>query len=680
MGGSKLALNPVDEIASKASASERAEECLRHLEKLAKGYRETMLVPAFRVSRTWPLERRLDFQATFTNRAAAKLEQETEELLKAVLSKLGSSEGAAFLKALYSMSVNRFAQGAVAAFQKASGYSGGAASTQKFSSSFKAGEFDKPPGVRGTGTRAWNEAVEAYGKRMEAARVGLAAAEKYAATASGKGSKVLVGAAVLGAAALGGLVAYTQFFQENKAPETGPAQAPAQNQAQEKTQGVSPAQQSADYMLFPEAQQTLYVREPAQPTPEEKKTAGIVLRLNLALSKLDYDERTLFVESLLSVSNGSQPLVVLSEKELAFVSKAEEPLEELGLAVYKHKNGSYVILRESTLDALVALTFAKPNPGVGDDFPSAVLDVAITGKPLVVGVGAQQDFLVPLAYVVEKLGLSTQWLKPKPGEDGFVVIGRKGAEVEQPVSQTTQEESTQLAKKSFECKLAGERVSVSVYTRTGESGKETGVAMVHVHDNEKEARETALEILKRKGGVFITLEHKGTRTIAGIDPNRIFDDEAIRKLYPGVSASTFSEIANLRRTIITAIDSYAPELVIAFHNTTHADTAGAYRNDVLFNKKEQTEEYVFTNDPRYAQKLLEEGYKIVLQDSAASQDHLGHLSLYYQNALIPYVNVEVVPGSKKQSGMALKVYEMKEEMKGQYDPFMLRDSSREPRA
>ncbi|HZI01556.1 MAG TPA: hypothetical protein VEX63_10435 [Flavisolibacter sp.] len=196
--------------------------------------------------------------------------------------------------------------------------------------------------------------------------------------------------------------------------------------------------------------------------------------------------------------------------------------------------------------------------------------------------------------------------------------------------------------------------------------------IVHLHADEKTAKNAALHVLEREGGILVSIENNNQRNIQFyknsrnymVDPNRIFHKEGIMHsltLLSQFDSSVLPDVTAFAQTITSVLSSAAP--VIAMHNNTDGRyNIMEYTNgtlideaaDVFINMQNDADDFIITTDPAIFHHFKQNGINAVLQrNPPVKQD--GSLSVYYGLQNRSYTNIEVEHGKLKTQVKMLKL-------------------------
>ncbi len=203
--------------------------------------------------------------------------------------------------------------------------------------------------------------------------------------------------------------------------------------------------------------------------------------------------------------------------------------------------------------------------------------------------------------------------------------------------------------------------SVAVVTHRAERA---GPTYINVHDDENTSVQAGLDVIRRRGGRVIELQHADRRNIIftldgttyEFDPNRMFTDagaEASLRRYGPYSEAAFAVVRRFADDLIETYDLAALSVVVTLHNNTEGDYSaksyaegGAYEADaadVFIVEGSDPDDFFFVTDRTLFEKLKKGGFNVVLQDNAHATDD-GSLSVFCGKHGIPYVNVEARRG------------------------------------
>lgn len=205
------------------------------------------------------------------------------------------------------------------------------------------------------------------------------------------------------------------------------------------------------------------------------------------------------------------------------------------------------------------------------------------------------------------------------------------------------------------------------------------IAFIQLHDDEKTAVSTALQTIQENGGSFITIENEGERNISfnwqgqkfKFDPNRIFTSEGRKQTlssFRNYSAAAEKEVKSFAEFILKLVPPEA--IIIAIHNNSNnrysVDDYKKGRSGealkVHINNNMDTDDFVFTTEDDFYNKVKAENISVVLQDNSKVKDD-GSLSVYYGKTGRPYVNIEAEHGHlKEQSRMIAAIIKIINEL------------------
>ena len=184
------------------------------------------------------------------------------------------------------------------------------------------------------------------------------------------------------------------------------------------------------------------------------------------------------------------------------------------------------------------------------------------------------------------------------------------------------------------------------------------LTFLSVHENEQTAVVAARRVIERHGGRLIELKARGQRLVSfeldrtryTFDPNRIFTDIGLEKSlrrYGRYSKAAHEAVVQLRDALLKTIRNDL-QLVVAVHNNTSGDLSvesykrggelQAEASRVAINPKLDPDDFFLVLNPTLFERLQAAGFNVVLQSAKPTDD--GSLSVYSQQAGIPYVNVE----------------------------------------
>jgi hypothetical protein len=195
---------------------------------------------------------------------------------------------------------------------------------------------------------------------------------------------------------------------------------------------------------------------------------------------------------------------------------------------------------------------------------------------------------------------------------------------------------------------------------------------VHLHADEQTAKNAAIQVLERQGGILVSLANGNQRNVQFskssmtymVDPNRIFHNEGILHtltLLSHFDSTVLPDISAFAETITSLVSSAAP--VIAMHNNTDGrynimdyatGTLIDEAADVFVNMQEDADDFIITTDPAIFHLFKQKGINAVLQKyPPVKQD--GSLSVYYGMLKRSYTNIEVEHGKLKTQVKMLKL-------------------------
>ncbi|HZF63215.1 MAG TPA: hypothetical protein VEZ55_01960 [Chitinophagaceae bacterium] len=193
-----------------------------------------------------------------------------------------------------------------------------------------------------------------------------------------------------------------------------------------------------------------------------------------------------------------------------------------------------------------------------------------------------------------------------------------------------------------------------------------------MHADEKTAKNAALHVLERQGGILVSINNGNQRNIQFsknrrtyiVDPNRIFHKEGITHsltLLSHFDSSVLPDVAAFAQTITSVLSSAVP--LIALHNNTDGrynimdyatGTLIDEAADVFVNMQEDADDFIITTDPAIFHLFKQKGINAVLQKyPPVKQD--GSLSVYYGMLKRSYTNIEVEHGKLKTQVKMLKL-------------------------
>ena len=175
-----------------------------------------------------------------------------------------------------------------------------------------------------------------------------------------------------------------------------------------------------------------------------------------------------------------------------------------------------------------------------------------------------------------------------------------------------------------------------------------GLTFLNLHDDENTGVEAALNVIGRRGGRVVELQHGGERNVAfsagdssyAFDPNRIFTDRGAGLTLADLGDSSATALADVRAfadQLLAEIGLDTAGTLITLHNNTDErysvlsyNEGGEYEADVLFvhiDEDRDPDDFFFVTDRRLYDRLRQGGFNAVLQDNARVTDD-GSLSVY----------------------------------------------------
>lgn len=233
----------------------------------------------------------------------------------------------------------------------------------------------------------------------------------------------------------------------------------------------------------------------------------------------------------------------------------------------------------------------------------------------------------------------------------------------------------ELEQERYPIHLGGTVVDVVVRS----SDKDGGLTYLVLHDDENTAVAAAADVVARRGGRLVELQHSGERNIRFVlddaayafDPNRMFTpagaDSTLKR--NGRSSPAALEVVRAFADSVLAVAGFASTTtVVAVHNNTpdrYAATSyldgGPYAGDARFvhvAADQDVDDFFYVTTAEFYRSLREGGFNVVLQDNAFVTDD-GSLSVLCGRRGIPYVNVEAEHGHfESQVRMLEFLYEL----------------------
>lgn len=210
------------------------------------------------------------------------------------------------------------------------------------------------------------------------------------------------------------------------------------------------------------------------------------------------------------------------------------------------------------------------------------------------------------------------------------------------------------------------------------SGSE--LVFLNLHDDENTSVDAALEVISRKGGRLVELQHSGFRLINfdlddiatfTVDPNRIFTEEGTRNTldrYSFFMSGAAREIEWFAGEILKQNSLMELDVILTLHNngpdgysTLSYLDGGEYVTDaadVFLAANQDPDNFYFVTDRTLFEKLKDAGFNAVLQNNTEATDD-GSLSVLAGIRGVPYINVEAEHGDlSTQIKMIETVYEI----------------------
>ena len=208
----------------------------------------------------------------------------------------------------------------------------------------------------------------------------------------------------------------------------------------------------------------------------------------------------------------------------------------------------------------------------------------------------------------------------------------------------------------------------------------TGPLLVNVHDDENTSVQAALQVIEKRGGTVLELQHTGERLLRfhlegkafTADPNRIFTAQGVpATLRKNGGTSKAAETAVQAFAAALLADLRAPEgsPLIALHNNTLAlsYSVQSYRPggadageaaEVFEAKGRDPNDFFLVTERAHFEALKAKGFNVVLQKPAPDTDD-GSLSVYCAQHGLAYVNVEAQHGhASEQAAMLEALYDV----------------------
>lgn len=197
-------------------------------------------------------------------------------------------------------------------------------------------------------------------------------------------------------------------------------------------------------------------------------------------------------------------------------------------------------------------------------------------------------------------------------------------------------------------------------------GTKDTILFINVHEDEQTSIDAVVHYASISPLHFVRLKHNETRRIDfslrgknySVDPNRIFTGRGRRKtLRDGgkFSWKASRSVKNLANEILTYIDGRS--VIIAMHNNTDVNySIKSYLPDgdeakntkeVYINEQMDPDDFVYTTDKSYYDKLKAKKINVILQDNKKYVND-GSLSVYCGKNGIPYINIEAQKGHFKE--------------------------------
>ena len=188
------------------------------------------------------------------------------------------------------------------------------------------------------------------------------------------------------------------------------------------------------------------------------------------------------------------------------------------------------------------------------------------------------------------------------------------------------------------------------------------VLFLNVHEDEVTSIETTEEYAKERPVHFIRIAHKSTRRLTfqhkkktySVDPNRIYTRKGRKKTLK--DGGTYS-IAAAKQVKIFANHFLkylsSREVIIAMHNNTDVNYSiksylpggdeAQNTAEVHLNPEMDADDFIYTTDKEYYDKLVEKNINVILQDNKKFVND-GSLSVYCGINNIRYINIEAQKG------------------------------------
>ncbi len=191
-----------------------------------------------------------------------------------------------------------------------------------------------------------------------------------------------------------------------------------------------------------------------------------------------------------------------------------------------------------------------------------------------------------------------------------------------------------------------------------------GLTYVTLHDDEDTAAQAVLDVIARRGGRLIDLQHSGDRNIVFtlaadtfvFDPNRIYSDNGAKATLEGLggfSPAALREVRAFAKVILQRIRAGGDSVLVTVHNNTEGEYStlsylegGLYAGDALLTRylsDVNIDNFFFVTEQWLFDRLSEGHHNIVLQNNATVLED-GSLSVWAARQQIPYVNVEAQHG------------------------------------
>jgi hypothetical protein len=189
-----------------------------------------------------------------------------------------------------------------------------------------------------------------------------------------------------------------------------------------------------------------------------------------------------------------------------------------------------------------------------------------------------------------------------------------------------------------------------------------GFVFLSLHEDEHTAVAAATQFIDRRGGGLTELKGQGRRLVSfqlgriryTFDPNRIFTDVGLEKslrMYGPYSQPAHEAILPLRAALLTGLGGHLTA-VVAVHNNSNGNlSAESYKpgrqfqseaSRIAINPTLDPDDFFLVLDPALFERLRAMDFNVILQSTTPTDD--GSLSVYCQQAGIPYINVEAEEG------------------------------------